>query len=543
VSDEVERRDERIFAAGVIAATLLALVLRAYHLAIPMRYDEAVTFLSYASGDFVHAVTAYPTPNNHILHTLLVRLSVDVFEPYPFFIRAPTFIAGCLLVPATAWMAARLWDRRVGVLTAFLVAAAPVLVEYSTNARGYSLVALATVAAVAVGARLLDEPSAAGWLALAGLGVLGLYSVPVMLLPWAGITVWLFVNLFIGDGSLLQRLRRELPLAAVTALVTALVVALYLPVVRANGLEALTGNRFVATMGWSEFSVSVAPALAATAGHWMRGVPWPFAVLAMVGVAASVATPGRNEDRFPLAWSLLLGVTAVMLFKRNPGEARIWLWALPLVLAYVAAGWSALLHRWVHPARAPAFIAGAGLVAATALSLYLVADRRLWRSLETGGFMEVEEVAAWLAPRVLPSDVLVTDFVSREPLAYYLSLHGIETASLAGEPGERGRAWVVVNRNEVDRAERAVMRAAALGISLETARPVARYGRVDIFGFGQGDAATARPTPDTDAGEPLPSDTLAAEGIATSLPGTLRRAQVGRLRTLPANHPTRGTTP
>src|SRR5271166_4004898 len=63
---------DRLALAGL---TFFAAALRIPLLTQPMRYDEAVTHLEYSSRPFYVALSFYSTPNNHVFHTLLVRLA------------------------------------------------------------------------------------------------------------------------------------------------------------------------------------------------------------------------------------------------------------------------------------------------------------------------------------------------------------------------------------------------------------------------------------------------------------------------------------
>ena len=91
------------------------------------------------------------------------------------------------MIPASAWVATKLFDRKVGTVTAALIATSPILIEYSTNARGHGLVVLLAVAAVGVARSLLDRATLADWLLLAVLGMVGMFTVPIMVLPWLGV--------------------------------------------------------------------------------------------------------------------------------------------------------------------------------------------------------------------------------------------------------------------------------------------------------------------------------------------------------------------
>src|SRR5919206_3699501 len=128
--------------------TLLALGLRLPFLGQPMRYDEAITYNEFASRPLYYGLSFYPEPNNHLLNTLLVHLTSGLLGSEPWVLRLPALLAGILLVPATYALGGLLGSRAVGLLAASLVAASSYLIEYSTNARGYTLQALAFVLAV-----------------------------------------------------------------------------------------------------------------------------------------------------------------------------------------------------------------------------------------------------------------------------------------------------------------------------------------------------------------------------------------------------------
>src|ERR1043166_4190289 len=64
----------------VTILTLLGAALRAMYLAQPMRYDESVTYLDYASQPWATALGSYTYPNNHVLHTALVKVATGLMR-------------------------------------------------------------------------------------------------------------------------------------------------------------------------------------------------------------------------------------------------------------------------------------------------------------------------------------------------------------------------------------------------------------------------------------------------------------------------------
>lgn len=91
----------------------------------------------------------YRTPNNHVLHSILSRLSVDAwrgmvrpaglpFAEWPM--RVPALIFGVLAVAALAWFLKETGFAAAGVVAAFLLALHPWHIRYASEARGYSMV-------------------------------------------------------------------------------------------------------------------------------------------------------------------------------------------------------------------------------------------------------------------------------------------------------------------------------------------------------------------------------------------------------------------
>jgi 4-amino-4-deoxy-L-arabinose transferase-like glycosyltransferase len=85
-------------ALGLI--TLVALALRLMLIVQPVQYDEAYTFIHYASKSLTTILANYSAPNNHIFHTLLVAIAYHLFGASLWTLRLPAFLAGVLTVSA-----------------------------------------------------------------------------------------------------------------------------------------------------------------------------------------------------------------------------------------------------------------------------------------------------------------------------------------------------------------------------------------------------------------------------------------------------------
>src|SRR5439155_24862037 len=172
----------RVEALAIGLAMLLAAGLRLAFMSQPMRYDEALTFNEFASRPLYYGLSFYPDPNNHLLNTLLMPVAYVGLGNQPWVLRLPAFVGGVLLVPATYGLSRLLYGHRgAALLAALLVAGSSYLVEYSTNARGYTLQALCFVIMLSLVTLAVRRDRLSALLLAALVAAVGAYAVPTML--------------------------------------------------------------------------------------------------------------------------------------------------------------------------------------------------------------------------------------------------------------------------------------------------------------------------------------------------------------------------
>ena len=421
------------------SVVVVAVAIRVAYLDVPLRYDEATTYNNFISKPLYVALANYATPNNHLLHTFLAKVSVGVFGSAEWAIRLPALLAGIALVPATFALARAYFGRAAALLAAALVASSSTMVEYSTNARGYTLVALATVLVFLAAARARETDSIGAWAAIAVGGALGLYAVPIMVYPLGGALVWLLVS-----GGLEQRPLRPLLLRiGGTSLAAAiLTLVLYAPVYAASGVRSVTANEFVEPRTWSTLLELFPEHVSDTVGTWTRDIPLAGALVLGLGLLAGlVATPWISRFRVPTlltvaAWSLV-----VLAVQRVMPYTRVWLFLVPLVAVTVAGFYGWLLERRTWGVRAAPALA---VAAALAGSLLVLSADSVRESRETGALLDAPAVAAFLAAELETDDrILATG--SDTILEYYLGRLGVDANPLLYTDEPRARTFVVVN--------------------------------------------------------------------------------------------------
>lgn len=440
---------------GIALITALAIAVRWAPLFQPIRYDEAATWIDYASQPLAKSLSDYRFPNNHLFHTLLVHISAALFGSEPWALRLPAFIAGIVLVPLT-WAAGRaLYSASAGLIAASLVATSASLTLYSTNARGYTILCCLTMLAVLIAARLPRHENSARWAALAIVGALGMWTIPVMLYPLSGIALWLWAEARAGDTVIGPRAVAA-RLQWTTVAMLSLTAILYLPVVARSGIALLVGNRFVRPQSRSSFFAGLPEFYRAVWSDWMRGWPVWLAALVAVGIiAATVLRGSRARRSVSLAGASIVAATLLLLLNGRIPYVRVWLYLLPLVLIGAAGGlagiWRRVERRSLSPRRWVATRASLIIivvVATAAGALGTVRSRVVWTADDTGTFPAARQAASWLLATAQPGDRVIATAPSDLPLEYYLSPSARGRALFRATPDSAQRIWVVVNEAE-----------------------------------------------------------------------------------------------
>lgn len=255
--------------------------------------DEAFTALDFAGKPWLDML-AYYDANNHVLHTILVKLSLGAFGWNVVALRLPALVAG-IFYSVMIWRLGRRWFGDTLSFFAFCAFAAwaPPVAEYFSLARGYSL-ALAFFAWALFES---EEPGTVRWSRVSIAMGLSVSSNLVFAIPSAALSATLLLRerslsrfrSLIVPGAVLALIVNALPLSraypgnfyyGATSFATSirsvfewsgydglgLVAAILLPVCC---LAALTKTATRQTALTAVFSVAIVALLA------FFGVPWP----------------------------------------------------------------------------------------------------------------------------------------------------------------------------------------------------------------------------------------------------------------------------
>jgi hypothetical protein len=432
-------RADRIDAALLVGLTVVYLGLALRLLETPMRCDEATTYLVHASKSPLGVLSIYTT-NNHILHTLGVKVATQLFGGEPWAIRLPALMAGACL-PAACYVAMRaLFDRSTALIAAALLSVSAYAVDFGTNARGYTTITLCLLLLLALAPRIARPQAVGERVLFVVIASLGFFTVPVMAYPFAIVAFWLlFANAIRRDGQSRAGMLRVFGTLTATVIVVTL---LYTPALLSTGIADVVVNpvllknqpesRPTLLADFARLSVTVWR-------DWSFGQPAVLVWALALGVVVSpVLLPRGTRGGVLLLPSVVLGTLAVLLISEALPPAWIHLFDLPIYFGLGVAGLLAIARRFAAPSpskeRTFVIAVAAAVVAINAVwSQLAIAQRR--NAIEPVpwyvGYPDAPEAAAALAAILMPDDVVDGARVFEPPLRYYLQRAGVGTLRFA----------------------------------------------------------------------------------------------------------------
>jgi 4-amino-4-deoxy-L-arabinose transferase-like glycosyltransferase len=469
--------------------TLIALVLRFLLINKPIQYDEAYTFIFYASRSLNNILANYSAPNNHILHTILVAVAYHLFGASPWIVRLPALVAGTLSVPAAYIAARRFFSSHQALTAAALIAVTPGLIAYSANGRGYTMVTLFALLLANFAGILVTSQSKSALAAYTITGALGFYTIPIFLYPMAGISLWLAASYLTESGSRQNRFRKLTVFLVTCALSGLLTLILYSPVIFfGTGLRSLVGNEIVETQNWFTFVGNLLPRITNTGINWMMGIAPAFRSLLLGGFLIALFFYRKvSNQRLPMQVFLVLAIAILMLLQRVVPLPRVWLFLEAFYMIFAAAGlvWLAdmLLQKGVNSRLRDGILAAAILLFVAGYLVSSIQGLRATNAQEND--LPEEFAAAYIQDHIQPADTLIALPPIDIQTAYYLTIHGIpfERFYQPDHPLEIQNALVVLRTNSKNNIPQKVLDVYGLtpGFNLSAAELVFEYGPIQIY--------------------------------------------------------------
>ena len=133
-------KQPRWFIGLLLALVVSSILFKLYKAHISgMMIDEGSSVYLF-SDKVEHALTRYPTPNNHVLHSLMLCFVRKIFESYIHWFRIPAVIFGIFYSVSVSYIVCKVIKNRIfalAILAAILFSKQ--VFDYSYLARGYAI--------------------------------------------------------------------------------------------------------------------------------------------------------------------------------------------------------------------------------------------------------------------------------------------------------------------------------------------------------------------------------------------------------------------
>ncbi len=402
-------------------------------------YDEAFTCTFYAPRPVSFILSDYTWPNNHLLHTLLVKISMAVFGTHLWSVRLPALLAGIGVMPLFYLFVRAMFNRYVAVLSLAFVAASGALIEYSALARGYSLTWFFMMAASLSGRHLAKHNNLVSAVLVAVFCALGMWAVPTMIFSALAIYLWLLLYLISLYETTLNR--RLLGLLVSFVLFMVLSVLAYTPVIITHSLDHLLHHPTLGESTWAGFvqthqekAFELWVFFNDTAATWIS-------LLGFVGLGYAAYI--SNKYRI-MVISLVLSCVPLVLLQSALGPPQTWSFVLfNLHLSSGLALFYALkfVQEKVYPGFTKRF--------RTALACGIILAGMGWTGLHLDKdrverFDDVAYAADWFSGLLKPGDSVHVLDPNDAPFEFHLMSLGMDPA-LANTQSESGQVFALVS--------------------------------------------------------------------------------------------------
>jgi Dolichyl-phosphate-mannose-protein mannosyltransferase len=461
----------------------IGVFLRLWYLGRPVRYDEAWTYVDFASRPLVHGLSIYP-PNNHLFNTLLIHFSTNLFGNTLFGLRFPALAAGCLVILG-AWFVTRArFGPSAGILAAGGVAVLPTFIEFSVNARGYALQWLSILGCMWFAVVLQETPSLrTAWMGLVLAAVAGIYSIPTTVLAVAGIFGWMLAStLADGKAAQLNDLMRRLALAGLA--IGLLSMLLYVPPLLVSGPAALTAQSVVAWQQQANFDEGLKRMGRCAWVYWTEGVPTGVLWILFAGfIVALLASHKMRKHRVSMTLAICLVAVIFGWTRHIFGFPRVWSYLLLSAVMTASAGVSLALKYLSGPSsvRRIVFAGAASAVLAVLSAIGLLKQGVLLTTNETGTIIDADQIVYFLSTELRPGDHLVGNaIIDYELLRLHPRLYGLLSSSQ-----DAARVVAVVTKDAGGTESCRTTEVIARMAEQDSATPTVLADRIDLSAYTQ----------------------------------------------------------
>lgn len=416
-------KDHKIELLSLGLIIIVGMFLRIFYLFAAIRIDEAGVFIFLSSKPLIVSLFSYPFPGHHVFYTIMVNILHNLLGDQVWVMRLPALIAGILLIPATYLLFSVISNNLAALLSSALVAISSPLIEFSTNARGYTTVAFIFIILLLLIYYLSKNRNIFGWAIFILLSAIGFHTVTIFLIPFGILMSW-YIWLVMYSSNKFEYLKDGGLAIIITGLLTFI---FYLPIIIVNGSGVILSNEYVIAMPLLIFIKGLGPMVRSTWASWNQNVPSAITYLIAFGFIIFLLTlKYANKGLRALAISTLLFIIILLFIKRVNPWPRIWLFLIPIYFGLACTGLSYVIDKinW-HRLSLSIIIS---MVFLFGISRNIIVSDSIFNS-DNGGqlLIDGEQITKYIKDNIKLKDdkVFVVNLTYRAPMMYYFRMYNL----------------------------------------------------------------------------------------------------------------------
>ncbi|MBL4654212.1 MAG: glycosyltransferase family 39 protein [Bacteroidia bacterium] len=434
-------RKENVFHVCLLMGIILSGVyIRLYYLASPIKYDEAFTYLYYASQPLLTIISNYSYPNNHIFHTILAHFSTSIFGGDEWAIRLPAFFGGILIIPLIYIFIRRIGNKNAALLAATLCAYSFYLVEFSVKARGYTIITSFFLIQLILADLLNKRSDRFIWLIFCIVSALGFWVIPVMIFPFGVVCLWVLFSIVFSKNQKSKRTSLK-SLVGSIVIVILLTILLYMPVIIVSGVAPLIDNAYVVSSSTTTMFINKISETSVNIWEvWNKGFSQIIQWLMLIGFGVTLYI--KKELRIFL-FAIILSSSLLILLKFVMPPSRVWLFLLPIYFGLCSIGIEGILSRLSRKFKTIVVVSISTIcLLIIVIGLTNIDEHKYVHK----GFDGIEETSLYLKEKVNERDNILSVISTDIPLLYYFQKHDISLANFKRPISESERLFLIVNK-------------------------------------------------------------------------------------------------
>lgn len=420
-SEAADATSPALAAALLAALTAVALGLRLWRVDSDLWLDEIAPLVSYGPLSIPQVIGSYLGSNNHLLNTILVKLSVARLGEHAWSVRLPAVVFGAATIPLFYWLARMVLSRAQGLAAALLLAVSYHHIFFSQNGRGYTAYIFFSLLATGLFVKALGDDRPRTWALYVVAAVLSMASLLIAAFVIASHVVVSLGALFVRWRSGREIGRSCRTFAVVFGLVAFLVFQLYALIIpqayvymRSVYTQAGSGYALVSREFLAELTRGVLVAFGTRAG-------WAIVPVGVVSLGLGTwAFFGLARRHWALVASLTLPSMLTGLVVLAGGltvSPRFFLLVLPLVMLVVVETIAIVLRAVWNP---PSWVPSA---AAAILSVLLLVPLANYYRTPKQPYMDS---AMYVRNERRPGDLVIVVHLAEVGFRYYGPRFGLE---------------------------------------------------------------------------------------------------------------------